>query len=170
MLRKFVRICSSLITIVASECSMKTHSLAKWPTRTGYVRGLVKLQTVPSKTVKGVIPSFKLCQKQRPYTTISQSLHSRPFQFSRIMSPVSFPYDRSRHIHVVRKMEHRAFVALGSNLGDRVKMIEQACCEIEAKGDIRITRTSSLWETQAMYVLDQDKFVNGACEVCSRPI
>ncbi|PHH72643.1 hypothetical protein CDD82_5870 [Ophiocordyceps australis] len=31
--------------------------------------------------------------------------------------------------------------------------------------DIRITRTSSLWETEPMYVLDQANFINGVCEV-----
>ncbi|CAO2652763.1 Nn.00g021740.m01.CDS01 [Neocucurbitaria sp. VM-36] len=50
-------------------------------------------------------------------------------------------------------------------MGDRVAMIEQACKEMEATGKIRIKRTSSLWETKAMYVLEQDKFVNGACEI-----
>lgn len=62
-------------------------------------------------------------------------------------------------------MEHHAFIALGSNLGDRVAMIEQALKLVERDGDIRVLRTSSLWETKAMYVLDQDKFVNGVCEV-----
>ncbi|KAI8632151.1 Dihydropteroate synthase [Xylariaceae sp. FL1651] len=57
-----------------------------------------------------------------------------------------------------------AFIALGSNLGDRVAMIEQACREMDARG-IKVKRTSSLWETEPMYVLDQDRFVNGACEV-----
>ena len=74
---------------------------------------------------------------------------------------------QSRHIHhAPTQMEHRAFIALGSNMGDRVAMIERACREIEASKTMRIVRTSSLWETKAMYVLDQDKFVNGACEVC----
>ena len=50
-------------------------------------------------------------------------------------------------------------------MGDRVAMIEQACKEMEAGGNIKIIRTSSLWETKAMYVVDQDMFVNGACEV-----
>lgn len=44
-------------------------------------------------------------------------------------------------------------------------MIEQACKEMEAGGNIKIKRTSALWETPAMYVVDQDKFVNGACEI-----
>ncbi|KAJ4324021.1 trifunctional dihydropteroate synthetase [Neodidymelliopsis sp. IMI 364377] len=50
-------------------------------------------------------------------------------------------------------------------MGDRIAMIEQACKKMEARGKITVLRTSSLWETKAMYVLDQDKFVNGACEI-----
>ena len=62
--------------------------------------------------------------------------------------------------------KRRAYIALGSNLGDRIGWIEKACNEITARG-IKITRTSSLWETEPMYVLDQDSFINGACEVRS---
>ncbi|KAF9694002.1 hypothetical protein EKO04_007899 [Ascochyta lentis] len=50
-------------------------------------------------------------------------------------------------------------------MGDRVAMIEHACKEMEAGGKIKVVRTSSLWETKAMYVIDQDMFVNGACEI-----
>jgi 2-amino-4-hydroxy-6-hydroxymethyldihydropteridine diphosphokinase / dihydropteroate synthase len=57
-----------------------------------------------------------------------------------------------------------AYIALGSNLGDRIAWIEQACQEMTSRG-IHIKRTSSLWETEPMYVLDQERFVNGACEV-----
>ncbi|KAF4766090.1 hypothetical protein HAV15_010735 [Penicillium sp. str.  len=59
---------------------------------------------------------------------------------------------------------HRAFIALGSNVGDRVEMIEQACLEMDRVG-IKVKRTSSLFETAPMYVLDQDPFINGVCEV-----
>ncbi|OQE91991.1 hypothetical protein PENNAL_c0008G06797 [Penicillium nalgiovense] len=59
---------------------------------------------------------------------------------------------------------HRAFIALGSNVGDRVEMIEQACLEMNRVG-IKVKRTSSLFETAPMYVLDQDPFINGVCEV-----
>lgn len=62
-------------------------------------------------------------------------------------------------------MAQRAYIALGSNLGDRVAAIEEACRHMEEGGHIKILRTSSLWETRAMYVLDQNKFVNGVCEV-----
>ena len=63
------------------------------------------------------------------------------------------------------RMRHRAYIALGSNLGDRVAMIQKACRLMEKSGEIKVLRTSSLYETKAMYVLDQDNFVNGACEV-----
>ncbi|KAK7418517.1 trifunctional dihydropteroate synthetase [Neonectria punicea] len=57
-----------------------------------------------------------------------------------------------------------AYIALGSNLGERVAEIERACNEMDRRG-IKVRRTSSLWETEPMYVKDQDRFVNGACEV-----
>jgi 2-amino-4-hydroxy-6-hydroxymethyldihydropteridine diphosphokinase/dihydropteroate synthase len=84
----------------------------------------------------------------------------------------------SPSIHVLPKRHHsgcachgsnnnhkkKAYLALGSNMGDRVAEIEKACSELDRRG-IRVTRTSSLWETEPMYVLDQAPFLNGACEV-----
>lgn len=60
--------------------------------------------------------------------------------------------------------ENRVFIAFGSNLGDRVAMVEQACQRMEERG-IKIKRTSSLFETAPMYVTDQGSFINGVCEV-----
>ena len=62
--------------------------------------------------------------------------------------------------------KHRAMIALGSNIGDRVDMIEQACERMRAQGII-VQRTSLLYETAPMYVTDQDTFYNGVCEVRS---
>lgn len=59
---------------------------------------------------------------------------------------------------------HRAFIALGSNVGDRIEMIEKACLELD-RANIKVKRTSSLFETEPMYVLDQAPFMNGVCEV-----
>ena len=66
---------------------------------------------------------------------------------------------------------HRAYIALGSNIGDRLGMVEAACLEMKRRG-IRVVRTSGLYETEAMYVQDQPPFINGACEVSSekRPL
>lgn len=57
-----------------------------------------------------------------------------------------------------------AYIALGSNLGDRVAWIEMACKKMDERG-IKVKRTSGLWETEPMYVVDQENFLNGACEV-----
>lgn len=60
--------------------------------------------------------------------------------------------------------KHRVYIALGSNLGDRIGWIEKACNMMGERG-IRVKRTSCLWETAPMYVVNQENFVNGACEV-----
>ncbi len=64
-----------------------------------------------------------------------------------------------------QKGRHRAFLALGSNLGNRVEMIESAVQEMSDRG-INVLRTSALYETKPMYLENQESFINGACEVC----
>jgi hypothetical protein len=94
---------------------------------------------------------------------IRQKSHSPPCISSRSNNTMSQPAWRG--YQTGPKMEHRAYIALGSNLGDRIAMIEESLRRMEHSGKIRVSRTSSLWETKAMYVLDQDNFVNGVCEV-----
>lgn len=57
----------------------------------------------------------------------------------------------------------RAYVALGSNVGDRMMMIETSCQEMN-KRCIKVLRTSHLYETEPMYVKTQQPFINGVCE------
>ncbi|KAI9692944.1 MAG: trifunctional dihydropteroate synthetase [Bathelium mastoideum] len=64
---------------------------------------------------------------------------------------------------------HSAFIAMGSNMGNRVDMIEQACQKLDEHVYIRLVRTSGLWETKPMYVEDQNEFLNGVCEVSNTP-
>jgi len=63
--------------------------------------------------------------------------------------------------------DSRIFVALGSNVGNRLDAIERACAAIDKEPDMRIVRTSSLYETEPMYVEEQERFLNGVCEVRS---
>lgn len=63
------------------------------------------------------------------------------------------------------KSHRKAYIALGSNVGDRLDMIEKACLALDRDPNIKVTRTSSLYETEPMYVQDQARFLNGACEV-----
>ncbi|KAI4728675.1 folic acid synthesis protein [Aureobasidium sp. EXF-10728] len=62
-------------------------------------------------------------------------------------------------------VRRKAYIALGSNVGNRLDMIEKACLALDQDPDIKITRTSSLYETEPMYVEDQARFLNGACEI-----
>ena len=87
-----------------------------------------------------------------------------PWSQHPLKSSTSFRNESSPPLNIKKNEKHRAYIALGSNLGDRIGWIEKACNEMSARG-IRITRTSNLWETEPMYVLDQEQFVNGACEV-----
>lgn len=59
----------------------------------------------------------------------------------------------------------RAFLSLGSNLGDRASTLEAALRDLEASGDVRILRRSSLYETAPVGKTDQPEFYNLVAEV-----
>jgi 2-amino-4-hydroxy-6-hydroxymethyldihydropteridine diphosphokinase/dihydropteroate synthase len=104
----------------------------------------------------------------RHQSTATDRLKASPW--SQHPLPVSIPLDNDPNALSKQNLSAKraAYIALGSNLGDRIGWIEKACNEMSARG-IKITRTSSLWETEPMYVLDQDSFVNGVCEVSFLP-
>jgi 2-amino-4-hydroxy-6-hydroxymethyldihydropteridine diphosphokinase len=56
----------------------------------------------------------------------------------------------------------RAYVALGSNLGDREKTIRGAIAELAASPSVEVVAVSSLVETEPVGYLDQPRFLNGA--------
>lgn len=56
--------------------------------------------------------------------------------------------------------EHTVYIAFGSNMGDSVTNIRQAIGELNKRG-IEVVNTSTLYESDPMYVTEQDKFVNG---------
>lgn len=78
-------------------------------------------------------------------------------------------FQRARHTFETERAYSRAFIALGSNIGDRLAMIDQACSELTRRG-LKVRHTSSLYETEAMYKTDQQRFVNGVCEVRLPPL
>ena len=57
-----------------------------------------------------------------------------------------------------------AYIAFGSNVGNRIENIENACKALERSG-LPILRTSHLYETKPMYVEAQNNFINGVCEI-----
>ncbi|KJX92193.1 hypothetical protein TI39_contig5894g00005 [Zymoseptoria brevis] len=63
------------------------------------------------------------------------------------------------------RWRRNVFLALGSNVGDRFRNIEDACDKLDDAQDIRIIDTSPLYETEPMYVEEQDRFLNGVCQI-----
>ena len=59
----------------------------------------------------------------------------------------------------------RAFVALGSNLGDREGAIRGALAELESEPGIAVAAVSTLIDTEPVGFLDQPRFLNGVAAV-----
>lgn len=62
-------------------------------------------------------------------------------------------------------MNNTVYVALGSNLGDREKNIENALDEIGRLEGTRIIKCSSIYETEPVGYVDQGRFLNAAAMV-----
>lgn len=58
----------------------------------------------------------------------------------------------------------RVFIAVGSNIGDRVGHVRRAVRALQDAG-CTLVDTSRLYESEPMYVEDQDRFLNGVVEV-----
>ncbi len=59
----------------------------------------------------------------------------------------------------------RAFVGLGSNLGDREATILRALARLQDEPELRVVRVSSLRETEPVGYVDQPQFLNGVVEI-----
>lgn len=59
----------------------------------------------------------------------------------------------------------RAYIGLGSNLGDRESMLNSAVGLLRADGDIEVTGVSGFRVTDPVGITDQPRFLNGAVAV-----
>ncbi|KPK39214.1 MAG: hypothetical protein AMJ78_08835 [Omnitrophica WOR_2 bacterium SM23_29] len=59
----------------------------------------------------------------------------------------------------------KAFIGLGSNLGDRRKNIERAIKELRCSRLVKIIKISNLYETEPIGGPSQEKFLNGVAEI-----
>ena len=59
----------------------------------------------------------------------------------------------------------RAYIALGSNLGDRAATIRSALAELAASPGVEVVAVSALAETDPVGYADQPRFLNGAAAV-----
>ena len=59
----------------------------------------------------------------------------------------------------------RAYIALGSNLGDREKTIRDAIAALAAEAGVAVAAVSGLIDTEPVGVVDQPRFLNGVAAV-----
>ncbi|MCM3575844.1 2-amino-4-hydroxy-6-hydroxymethyldihydropteridine diphosphokinase [Mesobacillus subterraneus] len=62
-------------------------------------------------------------------------------------------------------MENKAYIALGSNMGDRFGYLTQAIILLESHEQISVVNTSSVYETDPVGFTDQGQFLNMAIQV-----
>lgn len=69
-----------------------------------------------------------------------------------------------RHIEYasvkIHRGRHRAYIGLGSNMGDREEYLKQAVRAIDSLEDVRVCQQASILETEPYGYLDQDPFLN----------
>lgn len=74
-------------------------------------------------------------------------------------APVDVPFE---NISVrVKRQWKKAYLSFGSNVGDKMKYIQDAFDKINDHSAIRILKTSSIKATKPYGVLEQDDFLNG---------
>ena len=57
------------------------------------------------------------------------------------------------------------YIGIGSNLGDRRAYIDKAIGELKSNKDIKVTRVSTIYETEPISPIPQGKFLNGVLEI-----
>ena len=65
----------------------------------------------------------------------------------------------------IERFWHKAYIAIGSNLGDKEENLKSSIEKIQEHTYIKVTKISTFIETEPVGYLDQDKFLNGAIEI-----
>ena len=74
-------------------------------------------------------------------------------------APIGLPI-QSVSVRIERQW-HRAYIGIGSNMGDRMKYINEAVKQMKQEDDLRLICVSDLAETEPYGYTEQDKFING---------
>ena len=105
-------------------------------------------------------------------TLAQKTIHSK-VQVT-LRKPYAIPFANAAGVSITRPYQHPApedkhvvFIAMGSNLGNRVGTIEKSLEALRDSG-IRVHDVSGLYESDPMYVEEQPRFLNAVCKVpCS---
>ncbi len=84
--------------------------------------------------------------------------------FCHAVSPLLL-MSRSSGIHKSNSFSNTAYVALGSNIGDKLWYLKKAVEEIDKKDDCEVVSVSSVYETKPYGNIEQANFFNCAAEI-----
>lgn len=75
-------------------------------------------------------------------------------------APIGLPMD---YVSVtVKRKWHKAYISVGSNIGDKNKNIEEGISALNDVRGCRVTEVSSIFKTKPYGEIEQDDFLNGA--------
>lgn len=90
-------------------------------------------------------------------------IHEVELELEKPSAPIPLPFDSVSVC--VRRGWHRAFVALGSNLGDKQGYLDGAVEALRADECVRVKKVSSYRVTEPYGGVEQDDFLNAAMEI-----
>lgn len=108
------------------------------------------LEAAAEQTAHGILTRFPL-------------IHKVELEIQKPSAPIGLPL-QTVSVRVTRGWR-RAYIALGSNMGDKEKFLREAVEGLEACPDIRVKRCSSFLQTAPYGGVAQDDFLNGAVEI-----
>ena len=102
----------------------------------------------------------KVCHRIKEILSLIRKLE---IEVKKPWAPIGLPLD---YVSVkIKRGWHRAYLGVGSNMGDRMEYINQAINAIEAQDDTRVVHVSSLIETKPYGGVVQDDFLNGCIAI-----
>ena len=123
------------------------------------------LELQPAETTLSILDQGTYAEAVSEQGAVDMESHTTVSELTKLDDDAKGAQKQGENGYQPKDGTRTAYIALGSNVGDRLNNIENACRELDADPDIRIVRTSPLYETNPMYVADQDFFLNGACKV-----
>lgn len=108
------------------------------------------LETVAEKLSKAILLKF-------------ERISALDLEIRKPEAPIPLPFG-CVSVKIYRRW-HTAYLAIGSNMGDKVQYISVAIRALAAHPQIKVKKVSDLIQSKPYGVQDQDDFLNGALEV-----
>ena len=96
----------------------------------------------------------------------SPLIHMVELRIDKPEAPIGLPFDTVA-VSVTRSW-HKAYIAFGSNMGNRERYIENGLADLAATPGVRILKKSSVISTKPYGGVEQDDFLNGCVMIETR--